>query len=109
MGEGYIFFEIIHPEELSYTYKLNPAQFSPKWNLTFGPEISLVLAEPPCGCGSLINQEEVEGKIVLMERGECSFVSKSLKAQEAGAQAAIITDKNEDMDELYVSMIDQDY
>ena len=31
MGDGYIFFEIIQPEELSYTYKLTPAAFSPPW------------------------------------------------------------------------------
>ena len=28
-----------------------------------------------------------------MERGECSFVSKAVRAQEAGAVAAIITDQ----------------
>ena len=50
-----------------------------------------VLGYPPCGCGSLHNSEDVEGQIVLLERGECSFTSKALKAQEAGAAAAIIT------------------
>jgi hypothetical protein len=32
-----------------------------------------------------------QGNIVLIERGECSFVSKAIRAQEAGAVAAIIT------------------
>ena len=40
------------------------------------------------------------------ERGECSFVSKTIKAQESGALAAIITDIDESQDELYVSMVD---
>ena len=31
--------------------------------------------------------------MVLIERGECSFVSKAIRAQEAGAIAAIITDQ----------------
>ena len=34
-----------------------------------------------------------QGNVVLMERGECSFVSKAIRAQEAGAVAAIITDQ----------------
>merc|ERR1712117_914973 len=64
------------------------------------------LADPPCGCGALKNYDDVEGNIVLIERGECSFTSKAIKAQEAGATAAIITDNNDANDELYVSMID---
>ena len=63
---------------------------------------------PPCGCGSLHNSEDVEGQIVLLERGECSFTSKALKAQEAGAAAAIITEQNPDNDDLYISMVDDD-
>ncbi len=37
MGDGYVFFEIISPEELSYTYKISPAAFTPPWyELHFG-------------------------------------------------------------------------
>ena len=42
----------------------------------------------------------------ITERGECSFVSKTIKAQEAGALAAIISDIDEKQDELFVSMVD---
>ena len=38
--------------------------------------------------------------------GECSFVSKVIKAQEAGAVAAVITDQDKDNDELYIIMQD---
>ena len=31
IGEGFLFFEIVEPEQLSYTYKLNPGTFGPKW------------------------------------------------------------------------------
>jgi len=31
MGDGYVFFEIDKPEELSYTYKIAPAMFSRSW------------------------------------------------------------------------------
>merc|ERR1712172_194008 len=105
MGTGYVFFEILRPEDLSYTYKLNPAAFSVPWNMTTSIA-TLVLADPPCGCGALKNYEDIEGNIAPIERGDCSFTSKAIKAQEAGAAAAIITDNNDANDELYVSMID---
>ena len=38
--------------------------------------VGLVATLPPCGCGFVHNYEEVEGKVALMERGDCSFVSK---------------------------------
>ena len=62
--------------------------------------------EPACGCGTIVNAAQVEGNVALIERGECSFISKTMKAQEAGAIAAIITDNNKDNDELYISMQD---
>ena len=64
------------------------------------------MADPPCGCSTLANREEVEGKVVLVERGECSFVSKAIKSQEAGAVATIITGRDETNDDLYISMVD---
>ena len=68
--------------------------------------IGLVPTEPSCGCGSLDNAEAVEGNVAFVERGECSFVSKAVKAQEAGAVAIIITDHEADNDELYIIMQD---
>lgn len=105
MGDGYVFFEITNPEELSYTYKLTPAAFTPSWNETH-VGISLVPTDPPCGCGPFLNADEVEGHIALIERGECSFVSKVIRAQEAGAVAAIVTEMNEENDEFFISMVD---
>ena len=77
MGAGYVFFEILRPEDLSYTYKLNPAAFSVPWNMTTSTA-TLVLADPPCGCGALKNYEDIEGNIALIERGDCSFTSKGV-------------------------------
>ncbi|XP_059082989.1 PRADC1-like protein isoform X2 [Tigriopus californicus] len=104
-AEGYVFFEIVEPEELSYTYKMNQAAFSTPWNNTFHG-IPLVPSDPACGCGSYFNAEDVEGHVALVDRGECSFVSKALKAQEAGAVGIVITDQNENNDELYIIMQD---
>ena len=68
--------------------------------------IGLVPTVPPCGCGSLDNAEAVEGNVAFVERGECSFVSKAVKAAEAGAKAIIIMDQERENDELYIIMQD---
>lgn len=31
MGDGYLFFDIVEPEDLQYTFKINPAAFGPEW------------------------------------------------------------------------------
>jgi hypothetical protein len=51
--------------------------------------LQLVVAQPPDGCGGLQNSN-LEGKIVLIQRGTCPFVEKTLNAQRAGAVAAIV-------------------
>ena len=43
-------------------------------------------------------------RLLPLDRGECSFVSKAIKAMEAGAIAAIITDNDAENDEMYVAM-----
>lgn len=53
----------------------------------------LVYAEPFRLCSELQNPvETVKGKIVVIERGDCTFVDKARKAQKAGAKAVIVTD-----------------
>ncbi len=41
-------------------------------------------------CQPLTNPDELDQKIVIIRRGDCTFVSKILKAQEAGALAVIM-------------------
>jgi len=105
LGKDYIFFEITEPEELAYTYKANPAGFTPPWNNTYNG-IQLVPTEPACACGFIQNSDEIEGKIALIERGDCSFVSKVIRAEDAGAVAVVVTDQDHDNDELFISMVD---
>lgn len=89
-----VFFEIIHPPELEYTYKLRPARdFGAPFNASFLEErIPLVPTDPPHGCQIAKNAKELKGRIALVERGDCSFFAKSLMAEEAGAKAVIIAD-----------------
>jgi hypothetical protein len=47
------------------------------------------------GCDSIINPNEVNGQIAVIYRNSCSFVQKLLNAQEAGAVAAIIVNRED--------------
>ncbi|XP_068978638.1 PRADC1-like protein [Bombus flavifrons] len=89
-----VFFEIIYPPELEYTYKLRPAKdFGAPFNASFLEEgIPLVPNDPPHGCQVARNAKELKGRIALVERGDCSFFAKSIMAEEAGAKAVIIAD-----------------
>ncbi|KAL4232069.1 hypothetical protein ACF0H5_009645 [Mactra antiquata] len=102
------FMEVVQPSSISYTYKLRPAR-------NFGTRLSrryngmeLVLADPYYGCSSLSNTHLIENRIVMMLRGECSFVTKSIHAQEAGAVAVIITDNDMKNDQLFIDMVDDE-
>ncbi|XP_003401145.1 PRADC1-like protein [Bombus affinis] len=89
-----VFFEIIYPPELEYTYKLRPAKdFGAPFNASFLEEgIPLVPTDPPHGCQVAKNAKELKGRIALVERGDCSFFAKSIIAEKAGAKAVIIAD-----------------
>ena len=46
------------------------------------------------GCEAATNPGELAGKIALIDRGSCSFATKALNAQNAGAVAAIIVNNS---------------
>lgn len=106
---GDVFFEIVDPEELEYTYRVRPAK-------DFGPVFTdshfiekrneLVLPDPREACSKLKNAAQMKGKVALIERGECSFLTKVLIVEEAGAIAAIVTDTTgkDDVD-YYIEMV----
>lgn len=43
-------------------------------------------------CVALLNVEAIKSRIVVVQRGDCTFVDKARKAQEAGAAAVIVMD-----------------
>lgn len=55
-----------------------------------------VVAQPLTGHIKLFNAAQAMGKIVLMERGKCDFVTKVLHAQEAGAIAVLVANSETD-------------
>lgn len=64
-----MFFEIISPHDLEYTYRLRPAKdfggsFSQKLE-----GVPMVLADPPEACQKLRNARDMQGSIALIDRG----------------------------------------
>jgi len=73
-----------------------PGTFDPP-TLPDGITADLVLAvdddsnpDPNDACSSLTNAADISGNIAVVRRGECNFIDKVLKCQQAGAVAIII-------------------
>ncbi|KAM3965011.1 PRADC1-like protein [Aphomia sociella] len=105
---GDVFFEILDPPELRYSYRLRPAKdFGATFNGSLQFERArLVPTVPFHSCSDIVNHEEIVGHIALSERGECSFVYKTAKAQQAGARAVIITESVDKWDESLDHLIE---
>ena len=72
----------------------------------FGPDLTSITADivlvsdgtgatASLGCDVLINSSQVNGKIALIRRGDCTFIQKIKNAQDAGAIAVIMMDNVE--------------
>ncbi|KAG6620775.1 Ubiquitin carboxyl-terminal hydrolase [Phytophthora cinnamomi] len=55
-----------------------------------------VVAQPVTGHLPLKNAHELQGKIAVLQRGICDFVTKVLHAQQAGAIAALVANNSDD-------------
>ena len=71
-------------EVLDQRLRLEPLQGSVDWDLNQSHEIVFA------GLGKKEELKDVQGKIVLLERGELTFTEKGINAFEAGAKAVII-------------------
>ena len=77
------------------TLLAGPAQFGLQLKDDVTVEGSLVIASPYRACDTLDNAEEVRGKIVLVERGDCMFIDKARVIQKLGAIGGIVVDNSE--------------
>ncbi|MEM6784321.1 MAG: T9SS-dependent M36 family metallopeptidase [Bacteroidota bacterium] len=85
-------FDIVAPEGVAGTYPSGPASFGPTFpSVPLTGEVALAEDEEflALGCTRLAN-DDLDGQIVMLERGSCNFVDKVRNAQAAGAAAAII-------------------
>ncbi|XP_058820118.1 ER degradation-enhancing alpha-mannosidase-like protein 3 [Topomyia yanbarensis] len=80
------------PSEEPQILKAGPSHFGPE--LTGDMMISQrgVFVSPSKVCTSLKNSRELNGKIAIVERGDCTFVDKARRVQAGGAMAAIVYD-----------------
>lgn len=78
-------------DEIVYT--AGPSQFG--YDLRSNPPVrgTLAVARPLNACVRLENDEELKGKIAIIQRGDCTFVHKARKLQHAGAVGGIIIDQ----------------
>ncbi|XP_075704762.1 protease-associated domain-containing protein 1 isoform X1 [Rhinoderma darwinii] len=103
--QDYLYFQVLSPGDIRYIFTATPAKdfggaFSQRYD-----QIHLVPADPPEACGELNNGAFIQGQIALVERGGCSFLSKTRVIQEHGGRAVIIADNASDNDNVYVEMI----
>lgn len=85
---------VLAPANIAGGYETSTAAFGPE--ITATPIIGEVViardasAQPELCCGPIVNAAAVNGKIALIQRGECFFKQKVRNAQLAGAIAVII-------------------
>nr|WP_315256711.1 PA domain-containing protein [uncultured Duganella sp.] len=89
---------VLAPTEVAGVYQIGSASFGPPLvspGLT-GEVLPVIDTAPDLGlaCAPLspLNARAVRGKIALLDRGLCTFVSKARNVQDAGAIGAIIAD-----------------
>ncbi|XP_067941265.1 ER degradation-enhancing alpha-mannosidase-like protein 3 isoform X2 [Watersipora subatra] len=91
------------PTRQSVVLEAGPAQFG--WDFVTSDKISnhyraykegfrssVVKAKPLDACKAIQNSEELSGNIVLVSRGDCTFVDKARACQNAGAVGVIVMD-----------------
>lgn len=70
-----------------------PSHFSRELTGSESIQRRALFAEPFRLCTKLKTPvDQIDGKILIVERGDCTFVDKARKAQTAGAAAVIVTD-----------------
>ncbi|XP_077267006.1 ER degradation enhancer, mannosidase alpha-like 2 isoform X1 [Temnothorax americanus] len=76
------------PEKV--TLLAGPAQFGPELQNKITGKV--IFTYPPAACTNLLNADRLAGKIVIMDRGNCMFIEKARRIQQAGALAGIVLD-----------------
>jgi hypothetical protein len=84
---------VLRPSSLKGSAEAQPASFGPPLDSGGGTSGQVVLGDDATGvatdaCEPLVNN--VHGKIVLVDRGACTFVLKVANAQAAGAKGVIV-------------------
>ncbi|KYN16708.1 PREDICTED: ER degradation-enhancing alpha-mannosidase-like protein 3 isoform X1 [Trachymyrmex cornetzi] len=78
------------PEKI--TLLAGPAQFGLELQNFDKITGKVIFTYPPAACTDLLNADRLAGKIVIMDRGNCMFIEKARRIQQAGALAGIVLD-----------------
>ncbi len=84
---------ILNPKSIKGTLNVQAASFGPPLRVNGGMTGQVKLVDDGVGVGSdgcEPIQNNVNGKIALIDRGACAFVTKALNAQAAGAKGVIV-------------------
>ncbi len=86
--------EINSPPSIAGFYRIGTANFGPPLsNPGVTADVAIARdasAEPTQACNALTNAAEINGRIALVDRGECFFDDKVKNAQNAGAVGVIV-------------------
>uniref|UniRef100_A0A674CVT2 alpha-1,2-Mannosidase n=1 Tax=Salmo trutta TaxID=8032 RepID=A0A674CVT2_SALTR len=87
---------ISHPFFGRVVLTAGPAQFGIDLSKSItGVRGFVTVAEPYSGCAELSNAAFVQGRIALLQRGQCMFAEKARHIMKAGAIGGIVIDDNE--------------
>ena len=96
-------FTVTAPSDVARDYDIGSASFGPSINTTALSGKIVAAADPAestgtttDGCSAITNASDLRGNIALIDRGGCTFVTKALNAQAAGASGVIIVDNSKD-------------
>ncbi|GMR35607.1 hypothetical protein PMAYCL1PPCAC_05802, partial [Pristionchus mayeri] len=94
LDESALFVRVLSPANLAYTYEIIPAQFGPPLDAYQHTHrgVQLFAATIDESCNGL--QDDMTGGVVIMPRGECTFIEKMANAEAAGALFALVTEVN---------------
>jgi len=96
--EGPIVLDVSVPSAIARNYEVGTASFgAPLGTFASGQVMSVTDAEGPSmtdGCTAFTNASAVAGRIALIDRGNCTFVTKARNAVAAGAIGVVIVDNS---------------
>ncbi|XP_042222341.1 ER degradation-enhancing alpha-mannosidase-like protein 3 isoform X2 [Homarus americanus] len=86
------FLHVVDGQPVTTTIQAGPAQFG--LDLKGDVEVSgpALKASPLRACEQLDNESEVQGKIAIIERGDCMFIEKARRLEALGAVGGIVLD-----------------
>ena len=88
--------QVTSPSSIAGEYAAAEGGFTTPLNDSGAISGSVVASVPANGCQNWSNASAVNGKVAIVDRGQCTFVQKFGNAIKAGAVAAIIVDNEDD-------------